>query len=84
MSKLTYNVVPMNHKKLTEKLALLKAGQIVEIDGLSFSAKKLEENAPYVPCYYCNVDCLCRGDVTEVCKSLDFVGKDTWYLFLES
>lgn len=74
----------MNYKKKAEKIALLKDGLIVNIDGLAFSAKKINEYEDESPCYYCNVDCLCRGDVTEICKSLDFVGEDTWYLFLES
>ena len=74
----------MNYKLLAEKVALLKDGQMVEIDGLLFSAKRINEDDPQTPCLYCNVDCLCRGDVAEVCTELDFISKSVWYLNLES
>lgn len=74
----------MNQKELAKKVALLKDGQIVEIDGLLFSAKKVNEYWPQTPCKYCNIDCLCRGDVAEVCGELDWMSKSTWYLNLES
>lgn len=74
----------MNHKKLTEKLALLKDGQIVDIDGLPFSAKILNGGELSIPCDFCNVDCLCHGDIAEVCIRLDYSGKHRWYLFLET
>jgi hypothetical protein len=74
----------MTRKELAEKVALLKDGQIVEIDGLRFSAKKVKEYWSQTPCNYCNIDCLCRGDVAEVCEELDWMNKSTWYLNLES
>lgn len=74
----------MNSKDLAEKVALLKAGQLVEIDGLMFSAKRINDDNPPSPCDYCNVDCLCRGDVAEVCTELDFLNRKLWYLYLES
>lgn len=73
----------MNHKLLAEKVALLKDGQIVEIDNLLFSAKRINDDDPPIPCAHCNVDCLCRGDVAEVCAELDFLSKSVWYLYLE-
>ena len=74
----------MNHKELAEKVALLKDGQIVQIDGLLFSAKRVNEYFNDEVCMHCNVDCLCRGDVAEVCTELDFMSKSVWYLHLES
>lgn len=74
----------MNHEKLAKKVALLKDGQIVEIDGLYFSAKRINDEDPQTPCLYCNVDCMCRGDVADVCLELDFLSKSVWYLKLES
>lgn len=74
----------MNHKLLAEKVALLKDGQIVEIDNLLFSAKRINDEDPQTPCLYCNVDCLCHGDVAEICAELDFLSKSVWYLYLES
>lgn len=74
----------MNHRELAEKVALLKDGLIVEINGLMFSAKRINEGDPLWPCMYCNVDCLCRGDIASVCTELDFESKSVWYLYLES
>ena len=74
----------MRQRELIQKVALLKAGQIVEIDDLLFGAKRTNDDDPYTPCFYCNVDCLCRGDVAEICKELDFLSKSVWYLYLES
>lgn len=74
----------MKHAELRQKVALLKDGQIVEIDGLLFSAKRTNDEDPQTPCLYCNVDCLCKGDIAEVCTELDFLSKSVWYLYLES
>lgn len=74
----------MNHRVLAEKVALLKDGQIVEINGLMFSAKRIDDDDLPTPCLDCNVDCLCHGDILEVCTALDFVSKSVWYLYLES
>lgn len=74
----------MSLREISKKVALLKAGQIVEIDGLMFSAKRIDDNDIPTPCMYCNVDCLCRGDIAAVCTELDFVSKSVWYLYLES
>lgn len=74
----------MNLREISKKVALLKAGQIVEINGLMFSAKRIDDNDEPIPCLYCNVDCLCHGDIAEVCTELDFVSKSVWYLYLES
>lgn len=74
----------MNQKDLIKKMALLKAGQRVVIDGLLFSAKRIDVDDPWIPCTYCNVDCLCRDDVALICKELDFTSNSVWYLYLES
>lgn len=72
----------MSEKELNEKIALLKDGVTVEIDGLMFRALRMNDENPCWPCLYCNVDCLCRGDVAEVCIELDFLSKSVWYLNL--
>lgn len=71
----------MKDKELTEKIALLKDGQIVMIDGLPFSAKRVDG---FAPCITCNVDSLCHGNVFDVCCQLDVDSKSIWYLNLES
>lgn len=74
----------MNQRKLRKKVALLKSGQMVEINGNFFSAKRINDEDPQTPCLYCNVDCLCRGDVAQVCTELDFMSKSVWYLNLKA
>lgn len=74
----------MNLIERSKKVALLKAGQIVEIDGLMFSARRINDNDLPTPCLDCNVDCLCHGDILAVCTELDFLSKSVWYLYLES
>ena len=74
----------MNQKELAEKVALLKDGQKVEIDGHVFSAKRILDENQLSPCLFCNVDCICLGDITDVCNELDFMSKTEWYLNLET
>lgn len=74
----------MNARTLAKKVKLLKAGQIVEINGLLFRAKKVNANDWRFPCDYCNVDCICKGDITKICIELDFLSKYDWYLNIES
>lgn len=74
----------MSVREISKKVALLKAGQIVEINGLMFSAKRIDDDDLPTPCLDCNVDCLCHGDILAVCTELDFVSKSVWYLYLES
>lgn len=70
----------MKKNELAEKVALLKDGVTVEINGLLFRAMKINDDDPQTPCLFCNVDCLCRGDVAEVCTELDFLSRSVWYL----
>lgn len=70
----------MKKDELAEKVALLKDGVTVEIDGLMFRAMRINDDDPWTHCLYCNVDCLCHGDVAEVCMELDFQSKSVWYL----
>lgn len=74
----------MKAREISRKVKLLKAGRIVEIDGLLFSAKKVDEDERLSPCYSCNVDCLCRGNVAQICQELDFMSKNIWKLNLVS
>lgn len=73
----------MDAEERKKKIALLKGGQIVKIDGLSFSAKRIDEDESLCPCNYCNVDCLCKGNVAKICDELDFLSKYRWILYLE-
>lgn len=74
----------MKQKELAKKVAQLKAGQLVEIDGLIFSAKRIHPTFHASPCNICNVDCLCDDNIEQVCCELNFLSKSVWYLHLES
>lgn len=74
----------MKLSELRQKVALLKDGQVVEIDGLYFQAKRIPEHWEDATCSYCDIDCLCRGDVARICIELDFLSKSVWYLVLKS
>lgn len=64
------------------KVQLLKAGQVVEIAGDYFKAVKIPEYWKYRACEFCDLDCLCRGEVAEVCDAMDRPFHDKWCLKL--
>lgn len=74
----------MNAHAIEKKCQLLKAGQIVEIDGNFFRAIQLEVDWADSPCYYCTIDSLCQGNVSEVCAHLETFPDDRWILKLAS
>ena len=72
----------MNKKELYQKIELLKAGQIVEINSDFFKAVRIEDE-DIRPCVdICDLDCICKGDVAEICDELDWNSKTRWYLKL--
>lgn len=74
----------MEKKELYEKVQLLKDGQIVEINYDFFRAVRCEDN-DINPCMdICNLDCICKGDVDEICYELNLYSKTQWYLKLAS
>jgi len=72
----------MTQKELNEKVQLLKAGQIVEINADCFQAKRITDWYEVNPCDCCDLDSICRGDVAIVCEAMDYIGKRQWYLKL--
>lgn len=72
----------MKQKELNKKVQLLKAGQIVEIDGDYFRAVKLPEDGVFRPCEACDLDSICHGDVFEVCCEMETCGSNRWLLKL--
>ena len=72
----------MKQKELLEKVALLKDGQIVEIENDWFQAVRLPEYWDEDPCNICELDSICRGDITDVCNKLDGDWPYKWYLKL--
>lgn len=72
----------MTRKELYKKVHLLKAGQIVGINGDYFQAKRISDRHDFNPCAHCNLDSICRGDVAIVCDAMDDVSRRRWYLEL--
>lgn len=72
----------MKQKELNEKVQLLKAGQVVEIEGDFFQAVKLEDDMPFGLCAECGLDSICRDDVLEVCCEMESAGSHCWMLKL--
>lgn len=72
----------MTQKELYKKVQLLKAGQIVQINGDYFQAKRISDRHITNPCDYCDLDSICRGDVAIVCDAMDDIGRRRWYLEL--
>lgn len=67
---------------MREKVALLKDGQIVEINTLYFRAIRIVDNSDDSPCLRCNVDSACKDEITDICNELDFPFQNKWYLNL--
>lgn len=65
-----------------EKAQLLKAGQVVEIQGDYFKAKKLEADPLTSPCVICELDSICKMAHCEICSELDTKAEHYWILEL--
>ena len=72
----------MKQKELIEKVQLLKAGQIVEIAGDFFQAVRIDELDVFSCCELCDLDCICRGDVYQVCCEMEAFPSYHWILKL--
>ena len=72
----------MTQKEMYKKVQLLKAGQIVEIEGDTFQAVRLEDDMPEGICSVCDLDSICRGDILNICCEMETMGSHRWYLKL--
>lgn len=72
----------MTQKEIREKAALLKDGQIVEINGDWFRACRVAEDWEWRACEACDLDSICQSDVELVCGELDKPFYDRYYLKL--
>ncbi len=61
----------MTQKEIYEKVQLLKAGQVVWIDGDTFKARRLPDDYELHACQACSLDCICKGNVALICSELD-------------
>lgn len=72
----------MNKKTLYEKAQLLKAGQVVEINGDYFRAVKVDGGTFESCCMDCNLDSICRDEVFKVCCEMETLTVNHWQLRL--
>ena len=72
----------MRQKELSEKVALLKDGQIVQIAGDLFRAIQLLTVESMSECMQCDLDSICHDDVLEVCIKMNSMGSRHWILKL--
>jgi len=72
----------MRQRELYQKAQLLKAGQIVELNGDNFQAVHLGNDFGDNPCMLCELDSICRGDVFDVCCEMETVANHHWILKL--
>lgn len=72
----------MTQKELYEKVQLLKAGQIVEINGDNFRAKLAADWDDVILCNLCELDSICHGDVAIICDAMDTPESRHWFLKL--
>lgn len=72
----------MKQKELNEKVQLLKAGQVVEIEGNWFRACRVGDEWGGRVCDGCDLDSLCRGDVYQVCSKMETTPTYHWLLKL--
>lgn len=65
-----------------EKAQLLKAGQVVEIQGDYFKAKKLEADPLTCPCVTCELDSICKIEHRVICTEMETRAEHNWILEL--
>lgn len=72
----------MTNKKRDELVALLRDGQRVEVDNLVIRAIRLPESEMGLYCYNCDMDCLCKGNIADICNELNSIGVKPYILAL--
>lgn len=70
----------MKQKELHEKAIRLIEGGHVKVDGLYVRAVKVPDG--FDACNECNMDCLCKGDMAELCNHLSWFDKYQYLLKL--
>lgn len=69
-------------QSIYEKAQLLKAGQVVEIQGDYFKAKKFEADVLINPCMVCELDSICQIEHSTICAELESRKDYNWILEL--
>lgn len=72
----------MTEKLLNKLVKSLKDGQPVLVSGHCIRAMRVHGGSPGYECELCEMDCLCKGDIADVCKALNLHAKSPYYLWL--
>lgn len=71
----------MDYKELHAKAVRACEGAPVEVDGLCVYAVAIPDG--FNPCNHCQMDCLCHGDLAELCSECDFYTGENHLLSFE-
>lgn len=72
----------MTDKELNKIVKLLKDRQPVWVSGHSIRAMRVHGASPGAECDYCEMDCLCKGVIAEICEALNLHAKTPYHLWL--
>lgn len=72
----------MTEKELNKIVNLLKDRQPFMVSGLWVRAIRVHGASTGSECEYCEMDCLCKGDIAEICEAINLQAKDPYYLSL--
>lgn len=72
----------MNEETKRKQVGLLRSGQYVTVEGIIIKAIRLLPFSEGDKCDYCEMDCLCRGDIADLCEAINENAKTPYYLLL--
>lgn len=72
----------MNEENKRKKVSLLRSGLYATAEGITVRAIRLLPFSEGDKCDYCEMDCLCRGDIAELCEAINENAKTPYYLLL--
>lgn len=70
----------MTKKGLHDKAIRLIEGGLVEVDGLVVRAVKVPSF--FDACNECEMDCLCKGDIADLCCEIEWINESHYFLKL--
>lgn len=72
----------MTEKLLNKLVKSLKDGQPVLVSGHCIRAMRVYGGTSGDECDYCEMDCLCKGAIAEICEALNLHAKTPYHLLL--
>lgn len=61
----------MTYKIREELVAMLRDKQSICVDGLYIKAVRLDICYDDIRCNMCDMDCLCKGNIADICDSVN-------------